>query len=539
MAFQRKLLFSLSSHNKMYNFRITFSNRYFHFCQNETLSVDAFKRVFIPPKLVGSIMFPRPFSLCNLLFKKLPTRSSDYLSEDNLIDGDDDIEEVQDYEELVKRTFRIPDTCHQVMVIQPYIKWGPSKKRNTTPELQLNEAVALIETLSGWKVVEKTAISLTSFNKKTFFGKGNLELVQNNIKKNELITAVFVSVNILSPSQHRTLEEFFCVPVYDRYTIVVQIFKQHAVTKEAQIQVAMAEIPYLWSHLKGDHEGATDRLGGGTASIGGAGETFIEVRKRVLTLHEKKMKNALTKIRNHRELLRAKRIKQEIPIVAVVGYTNAGKTSLIKALTGEEKLQPKNQLFATLDVTVHEGTLPSKIKVVYVDTVGFISDIPTSLIEAFVATLEDALLADVIIHIQDVSHPDIKNQHNHVMETLQNLKLSKGLLENIILVGNKSDLLPEIPEDDNCIHVSCVSGFGLQKLKMMVENVLLNTTERSLIRIRVRNGGPESRWLYKEATVVNVTADKKDSNYLNMDVIITEVNLSKFKYSFINKKLSS
>lgn len=534
MALQRKLVFNLTSHNRMYNCRNILSHRHFHFCKNKTLSANTFK-TFILPKLVGSYIFSRPFSLCNGLSKK-STRNSDYLNEDNLVDNDDDREEVQDYEELVKRTFRIPDTGHQVMVIQPYIKWGPSKKKNTTPELQLNEAVALIETLSGWKVVDKTVISLTSFNKKSFFGKGNLELIQSNIKKNQLITAVFVSVNVLLPIQHRTLEELFCVPVYDRYTIVVQIFKQHAVTKEAKIQVAMAEIPYLWAHLKGDHEGATDRLGGGTASIGGAGETFIEVRKRVLTLHEKKLKNALKKIRSQRELLRAKRVKQEIPIVAVVGYTNAGKTSLIKALTGEETLQPRNQLFATLDVTVHEGMLPSKLKVVYVDTVGFISDIPTSLIEAFVATLEDALLADIIIHVQDVSNPDIKNQYNHVMETLQNLNLSKHLLENIIHVGNKSDLLPEIPDDDNCIHVSCTSGFGLQKLKMVAENVLLNTTERSLIRIRVRNGGPESSWLYKEATVVNVTADNKDSNYLNMDVIITETNLSKFKHNFINKK---
>lgn len=536
MAFQKKILFGITSFTRMCIFRALFPNRYFHFCKKQALSVNVYNRYSTEPKVLGSFILCTPFSSCTSLLKKSSTKSSDYLGEDSLIDSDDNIEEVQDYEELVKRTFRIPDTGHQVLVIQPYIKWGPSKKKNTTPELQLNEAVALIETLSGWKVVDKTCTSLTSFNKQTFFGKGNLELLCNSINKNEFISAVFVSVNVLSPIQHKMLEDAFGVPVYDRYTIVVQIFKQHAVTKEAKIQVAMAEIPYLWSRLKGDHEGVTDRLGGGTPSIGGPGETFIEIRKRILTQHEQKLKRALIKIRNQREFVRVKRIKQEIPMIAVVGYTNAGKTSLIKVLTGEEKLQPKNQLFATLDVTVHEGILPSKMKVIYIDTVGFISDIPTSLIEAFIATLEDALLADVIIHVQDVSHPDIKNQRSHVMETLKNLNLSTALLENIIVVGNKSDCLPQIPADDNCIYVSCVSGYGLKKLKIAVESVLLKSTGRSLIRIRVQNGGPESRWLYKEATVVSVTADEKNSNYVNMDVLITEANLSKFKHSFINKK---
>uniref|UniRef100_A0A1B6H4T3 Hflx-type G domain-containing protein n=1 Tax=Cuerna arida TaxID=1464854 RepID=A0A1B6H4T3_9HEMI len=459
---------------------------------------------------------------------------------DNRYESDDEYEEeLEDpnYKELVRHTFKVSDMGHDVFVIQPYIKWGPSKRTNTTPKLQLDEAVALIKTLPDWNVVSTRLVSMMNFNKPKIFGKGNLEILTELVTKNKAITAVFISLNMLSPQQHRALEEAFNVPVYDRYMIVVQIFKLHATTKAAKIQVAIGEIPYLWSWLKHDHEGMSDKMGGG-ATIGGPGESYIEIKKRLLQDKERKLKNELQRLKTQRELLRSKRKKLNIPTVAVVGYTNSGKTSLIKALTREETLEPKDVLFATLDVTVHGGKLPSGLKVLFVDTVGFLSDIPTTLIQSFVATLEDAVQADVLIHVQDVSHPDLRAQNDHVMETLKSIKLPEKLIEDMITVGNKIDLISgPLPDLGTSIPVSATLGFGVEELKRKVEQKIIKATGQIFIKIRVPNGGSEYSWLFKEATVIQVTADEKDNQFAVLNTLISEANLNRFKHIFISSKV--
>lgn len=183
------------------------------------------------------------------------------------------------------------------------------------------------------------------------------------------------------------MEKEFNIPILDRYSVVIQILRLHAKSPEAKIQVAMAEIPYIWSQIR-DHEGI---------ALGKMRFALTDNQKQMLRDREKKLKNELLKIRSRRVLLRSKRKTRNFPTIAVVGYTNAGKTSLIKALTNEEKLQPRNQLFATLDVTAHAGLLPCKLECLFIDTVGFMSDIPTNLIESFVATLEDAMLAVIFM----------------------------------------------------------------------------------------------------------------------------------------------
>ncbi|XP_023707489.1 putative GTP-binding protein 6 isoform X2 [Cryptotermes secundus] len=415
---------------------------------------------------------------------------------DNFDECDDEPEDFEDeeYGDMVKRVLHLPEMGHQVLVVQPYVKWGSAKKRSTTPELQLAEAVALIGTLQRWKVVDKVKIALYSLGKKSLFGTGNLEMLKKRICKDKQITAVFISTDILRGIQHRELEEVFGVPVYDRYMVVIQIFREHAITKEAKLQIAMAEIPYLRMRIKGLVEGAADHHGGGVSSIGGAGETHIEIRRRLLNTREMKLKRMLEKVRNQRTLLRNRRQRLEYPVIAVVGYTNAGKTSLIKALTGERELEPKDHLFATLDVTVHAGILPSRLKVLYVDTVGFISDIPSNLIESFVATLEDAMLADVVVHVCDVSHPDYRAQAETVTSTLRSLHLSSHLLDNILVVGNKTDLLPEGTEieDLNCdVLVSSVTNQGLDDLVMQLNKTVLKATGRHALNVRVLMGGEE------------------------------------------------
>lgn len=168
----------------------------------------------------------------------------------------------------------------------------------------------------------------------------------------------------------------FKVPVMDRYSVVIQILRVHATSRESKLQVALAEIPYVWKHL-GDH-GSLGQLG--------------DAQKLLLRCREKQIKTELEAVRGHRQLLR-KRRSAHYPTIAVVGYTNAGKTALIKALTSEEAIQPKNKLFATLEITAHGGVLPCNLNVIFMDTIGFMADIPTGLLECFVATLEDALVA--------------------------------------------------------------------------------------------------------------------------------------------------
>lgn len=269
---------------------------------------------------------------------------------------------------------------HNCFVIHPYVKWGPQKIKTSSPQCQLVEAVALVNSLQIWKVAEKIMVPLDSLQKKTLFGKGTLAKLTGMINTNKSITSVFINISTLKNVQFEELERQFGKPIFDRYSIVMQIFRLHAISKHARLQVALAETSFLQNRLRRND---TDFIEAAA----------IDTRNLILQSREKRVKEAIKKLRLQRELLRHKRRKADFPVVAVVGYTNVGKTSLIKALTGDKNLLPKDQLFATLDITLHAGLLPSTLKILYVDTIGFLSDIPTGLIECFNATLEDAILA--------------------------------------------------------------------------------------------------------------------------------------------------
>lgn len=326
------------------------------------------------------------FSLFNSKAKNLSVSSRIISRSIHESTGDDpinysDLDLTGEYETISNQYINPSLSGHKTLVIQPYVKWGRNKKTQTSPSLQLDEAVALIRTLPKWSVVESMCISLMSLQKQQLFGKGNLEMLRNKIRSNKDITAVFISINLMRPIQVKDLQELFGVPVYDRYSIVIQIFREHAKTTEAKLQVALAELPYVWTKLNW------------TAEDSGGKINLSESRRMILHSREQKLKNSLKKVKEHRKLIRQNRKSRDIPSVAVVGYTNAGKTCLIKSLTGDVSLMPENKLFATLDTTAHEGILPCKLKVLYVDTIGFIQDIPAGLIEPFVATFEDAILA--------------------------------------------------------------------------------------------------------------------------------------------------
>lgn len=458
---------------------------------------------------------------------------------DSLVEDDNVDREIEsELKKLRLSTLNSECSGRSVFVMQPYIKWGPRKKRDTTPKLQLDEAVALINTLQEWCVSAKETIPLTSFCKMSFFGSGKLVELKNKIIKSRYTSAVFISVDQLSVPQHTFLEDFFELPVYDRYLIIMQIFRDHARSAEAKLQIALAELPYLYSRMSHEYSASLSRIGDSAARISGTTiHTPRDTRKLILHKYEKKLKLSLEKLRNQRCLSRKARKNNDIPVVAVIGYTNNGKTSLVKALTGNEKLIPQNFLFATLDVSFHIGILPCNLKVYFVDTIGFISDIPTHLIIPFEVTLQDAMNADVILHVQDVSHPDWLFQRDRVNETLEKLNIDKKLLNHIIPVANKIDLLN--PDEFKIIssemsQISCANSHGIQDLKLRLEEEVIKATGRMHMVIRAKSGSEECNWLRKKAAVVEVVADPKNSNYSLLSVIITENILDKFKREFIN-----
>uniref|UniRef100_A0AAG5CX68 Hflx-type G domain-containing protein n=1 Tax=Anopheles atroparvus TaxID=41427 RepID=A0AAG5CX68_ANOAO len=438
-------------------------------------------------------------------------------------------------------TKRIQNVQH-VAIIQPYIKWGP-RKSATTPELMLQEAEALVRSLPKWNIELSMKVPVETLDKRQLFGSGKLEELKETLRARQEagtpLTCVFISKGTLSYGQKLTLEQTFRLPVMDRYSIVVQILRLHAVSMEAKLQVALAELPYIWSQVK-DQEGSSK----------GSGRIFLsDSQRQMLQLRERKLRHELTMIRSHRELLRNRRRQKNFPVVAVVGYTNAGKTSLIKALTEEQSLQPRNQLFATLDVTAHAGLLPCKLEVLYMDTVGFMADIPTGLIECFVVTLEDAMLADVIVHVQDMAHENCTEQRAHVERTLRTLMRNgeRSLApERIINVGNKVDLVAdptavtnkanESSQDGRLHLVSSHTLHGIHELLLEVERRVLQVTGRQRMVIRVPMGGQEVAWLYKNAAVTETAADPSNSERLLVSAVITEAKLQQFRHLFIRNR---
>lgn len=454
------------------------------------------------------------------------------------IDENFNLENDQDYDVIANNAMHVTKNItneQNVFIIQPYIKWGP-KKTNSNPDLQLREAESLIRSLPKWSIQESIKIPLESFSKKSFFGSGKLEELRNMIRNHGgNISCIFVSKGVLTGPQKRFLEQYFHLPILDRYSVVIQILRLHAISTESKLQVAMAEIPYIWSQFRD-----ADKLPDKRAPL-----VLNDTQKQMLRNREKKLKYELENIRSHRELLRNRRRQKNFPVVAIVGYTNAGKTSLIKALTGEESLRPRDQLFATLDVTAHAGRLPCRLEVLYMDTVGFMSDIPTGLLECFIATLEDAMLADIIVHVQDVSHESYMEQKKHVEETIQSLiqksELNKILPTNFINVGNKFDLIEDPSQftADVSMDMKLISSTqltGINELLMEIEEKVLKLTKRVKMVIKVPNGGEEMAWLYKNSAVASSDVDPDDSQKILLNIVIAESVLQQFKYKFLNRK---
>ncbi|KAM6143338.1 putative GTP-binding protein 6 [Erethizon dorsatum] len=238
----------------------------------------------------------------------------------------------------------------------------------------------------------------------------------------------------------------------------------------------------------------------------GPGESFLQLRQRLLKERELRIRRALERLRGWRGLLRSKQARREFLAVSVVGYTNCEKTTLIRALTGDAAAQPRDQLFATLDVTAHVGWLPSCLPVLYVDTIGFLSQLPHGLIQAFSTTLDDVAHSDIIVHVRDISHPERELQKASVLSTLQGLRLPDQLLHSMVEVHNKVDLVPgySAPEP-SALAVSALRRLGLEQLKTRLEDAVLAATGRRALTFCVPLAGPQLSWLHWEAIVQDVT----------------------------------
>ncbi|XP_052323474.1 putative GTP-binding protein 6 isoform X1 [Oncorhynchus keta] len=421
---------------------------------------------------------------------------------------------------------------HRIFIVHPDVKWGSRKQYLTTANLMMAEAVGLVNTLHNWSVIDKIILSTKTPEKKMIFGKGNFQTLTERIRRTPGVTAVFVNVERLSPASEKEFEEAWGVKVFDRYSVVLHIFRCNARTKEAKLQVSLAEIPLLRSRLRNEVANL-DQQGGGSRYIMGSGETLMEVQQRVLQERELKICSALQHLRRKRHLLRSQRKNRDFPIISVMGYTNCGKTTLIKALTGDAALQPRDQLFATLDVTVHAGTLPSHMTVLYVDTIGFLSQLPHRLIDSFSATLDDVTHSDLIVHVRDISHPETVNQKENVLNVLRNLQIPDRLLSSIVEVHNKIDLVDSYePSEPNSLPISALRGQGLEELKIVVEDAIMRSTGKQVLTLPVDLSSSQLSWLYKEATVQEVDVNPDEGSAV-VKVIISAAAYGRYRKMFL------
>jgi len=393
-------------------------------------------------------------------------------------------------------------------VILPWEK--PSRQdASRAAEAQLAEAVGLAASI-GLVVVHTVVLPLRTRRSATLLGQGQVANV------GEAITAEDVTVAIvdaqLSPVQQRNLEREWDCKVIDRTGLILDIFGERARTKEGAMQVELAHLEYQrsrlvrsWTHL--------ERQRGGFGFLGGPGETQIEADRRLIGDRIVRVKKDLEGVRRTRGLHRSARARVPHPVIALVGYTNAGKSTLFNALTGAQ-VHAQDQLFATLDPTMRGLRLPSGRRVILSDTVGFISDLPTELVEAFRATLEEVSEADVILHVRDVAHPDSASQRVDVIRVLDGM-VKDGALDSewparTIEVLNKADLMggvAGVQARDGCIPVSAITGDGLADLLRAIDARISAGMEMADYLL-LASDGARIAWLYEHGEVL----DRRDDD---------------------------
>ena len=403
-------------------------------------------------------------------------------------------------------------------VLHPDMK---TARKRRLAEHGLAEAVSLAAALPGLTVVGAEVARLNKIQPGTLFGSGKVEELKARFK--ELEVALVLVDGVVGPVQQRNLEKEWGVKLLDRTGLILEIFADRARTREGVLQVEVAALSYqrtrlvrAWTHL--------ERQRGGFGFVGGPGETQIEQDRRAIDDHVIRLKRQLDGVVKTRELHRASRRKVPFPLVALVGYTNAGKSTLFNCMTGADVLA-KDMLFATLDPTMRGLVLPSGRKIIASDTVGFISDLPPQLVAAFRATLEEVLEADMILHVRDISHPETAEQAADVADILTSLGVKPDTPQ--LEVWNKLDLVDPISREaltvqsqsrPNVFPISALTGEGLDALTDAISRAFEEVKRQENLMLTFAQGR-EYAWLHAEAVV---SQENQTEDGWQIEVIWTE-----------------
>lgn len=418
---------------------------------------------------------------------------------------------------MTARLIETSDAAARALVVHPYLKGLESDARRA-PEARLAEASNLARAI-GLVVVQSEAVALGRAVPGTLLGSGRVEELGELIAAEEIAVAIVDAT--VTPVQQRNLERAWKCKVVDRTGLILEIFGERARTREGRLQVELAHLTYQrsrlvrsWTHL--------ERQRGGFGFLGGPGESQLEIDRRLIGERIAKLRHELEAVTRTRDLHRRKRRKVPYPIVALVGYTNAGKSTLFNRLTTAEVFAA-DMVFATLDPTMRARDLPDGRRIILSDTVGFISDLPTQLVAAFRATLEEVLEADIILHVRDIAHPDSDAQAADVRDVLAELGIEGERAGQVIEVWNKiDDLAPgdraavvaRAENRPDAVAVSALTGAGCDGLLTRLSTRLAGGRRRVLVELDPGDGSSLA-WLHRHGEVL-ARRDHQDRAYVTV-----------------------